>query len=237
MQHGSNPGSTPTALWTNTVSLRVPTVLNRSSTLWNRVSTVMIRNEPCWTLLICVSTVLNHAWTVVNRVGTVVNHTIQYRAELCHKHGRPELTVSTPGWSVVAPWSSVALPGLKITRGSARIYTDNPVATTIPLRTAPVQLRFNPVLEIVPVHPGSFWHVKNCRGGSRFVQDHPGPPRHLYGFDHQFTQVHHGSWTVMNQYEPGALWDCSFSPNSKTCYERTPVNTVKPLRRGHLSIQ
>ena len=30
---------------------------------------------------------------------------------------------------------------------------------------------------------------------------------------------------------------CLLWHNSKTCDERTPVNTVKPVMRGHLSIQ
>ena len=86
-----------------------------------------------------------------------------------------------------------------------------------------------PVLDIVPVHPGSFWHVKNCRGGSRFVQEHPGPSRttrHRYGSttgSPRFTTVHEPWWTCMNR-EP-----CGTVALTRHCWQQIQTTWMPTL--------
>ena len=103
---------------------------------------------------------------------------------------------------------------LNITHGSARIYQDDPVATTTPLRTSPVHpgeptvqhgstrfwtsSRFTPVVFDMSKTAGA------AHGSSRNIPNHPGPP----GITTVRPPVHPGSPRFMNRDEPGAMWDC-----------------------------
>ena len=117
---------------------------------------------------------------------------------------------------------------VNITHDSARIYQDDPVATTTPRRTVPVHpgeptvqhgstrfwtsSRFTPVVFDMSKTAGA------AHGSSRNIPDHPGPPSIA---------------TVRPPVEPGAMWDCSLNDLKWRIYEVVRVIVLQARYNTH----